>query len=116
MKMIHRTPTSSTQTLDALSPMPLALNRSKTYCPAIWARLAMTMMSAASTPQPPIQPTRGVKALVAQVKVAPQSGSALFICWKAMEMKNMGTKARMVTIGAWSPMATTTKPSVAARL
>jgi hypothetical protein len=41
-----------------------------------------------------------VKARVAQVKVAPQSGSARFICWKAMEMKNIGTKARMVTIGS----------------
>ena len=74
------------------------------------------MMSAAMTPQPPIQPTRGLNALVAHVKVAPQSGSALFICWKAREMNHIGKKAQMVTIGACTPIATTTKPSVAARL
>jgi len=50
------------------------------------------------------------------VNVAPQSGSALFICWKAIEMKNIGTKARIATIGACTPIATTTNPSVAARL
>ena len=61
--------------------MPFALKSSKTYWPAIWARLAMTRMSAAMMPQPPIHPTRGVNALVAQVKVVPQSGSALFISW-----------------------------------
>lgn len=33
----------------------------------------MTMMSATMMPQPPIQPVRGPKARVAQVKVVPQS-------------------------------------------
>ena len=33
-------------------------------------------MPATATPQPPIQPTRGPNALVAQVKVVPQSGTA----------------------------------------
>ena len=61
--------------------MPLALNSSNTYWPAIWARLAITRMSAATMPQPPIHPTWGLNALVAQVKVVPQSGSALFISW-----------------------------------
>ena len=46
------------------------------YEPAIWARLAITMTSAAMMPQPPIQPTTGPNARVAQVKVVPQSGSA----------------------------------------
>ena len=55
-------------------------------------------------------------ALVAHVKVAPQSGSALFIWAKATEMHHIGMKARMVTIGACTPIATTTKPSVAAML
>jgi len=76
----------------------------------------MTMRSAIKTPHPPIQPTRGLKARVAQVKVAPQSGSALFICWKPMEMNHIGTNAQIVTIGACRPMATTTNPRVAARL
>jgi len=31
-------------------------------------------------------------------------------------MKNIGTNARMATMGACTPMATTTKPRVAARL
>ena len=76
----------------------------------------MTMMSAARTPQPPNPPTRGENARVDHVKVAPQSGSALFICWKAIETKNIGTKASTVTMGACTPIATTTKPSVAAKL
>ena len=46
--------------------------------PAIWARLAMTMMSATMMPQPPIQPAWGPMALVTQAKVVPQSGSARF--------------------------------------
>ena len=48
------------------------------YEPAICARLAITMMSAAMMPQPPIQPVRGPNARAAQVNVVPQSGSALF--------------------------------------
>jgi hypothetical protein len=35
------------------------------------------MTSAAITPQPPIQPVQDPKARAAQVKVVPQSGSAL---------------------------------------
>ncbi len=38
----------------------------------------MTRMSAATIPQPPNHPVFGPKARVAQVKVVPQSGSALF--------------------------------------
>ena len=38
----------------------------------------MTSTSAAMMPQPPAQPVRGPKARAAQVKVVPQSGSALF--------------------------------------
>ncbi len=44
--------------------------------PAIWARLAITMMSATTMPQPPIHPVRGPNARAPQVKVVPQSGSA----------------------------------------
>lgn len=47
----------------------------KPYCPAICARLAITTTSAAMIPQPPIHPARGPNALVAQVKVVPQSGA-----------------------------------------
>ena len=72
------TPTVRTQPLVAFEPMPLALNSRKTYCPATCARLAMTRMSAATMPQPPIHPVFGPNARVAQVKVVPQSGSALF--------------------------------------
>ena len=41
----------------------------------------MTMTSAAMMPQPPIQPTSGPNARDAQVKVVPQSGSALLSSW-----------------------------------
>ena len=72
------TPTSSTQPLVGLLPMPSALNSRNTYWPATWARLAMTRTSAATMPQPPAQPVFGPNARVAQVNVVPQSGSALF--------------------------------------
>ncbi len=69
---------SSTQPLAGLVPMPWALKSRKMYCPATWARLAMTRTSAATMAQPPAQPQLGLKALVAHVNVVPQSGSALF--------------------------------------
>jgi hypothetical protein len=75
---IHATPTSSTQPLAGSAPMPSALNKKNTYCPATWARLAMTSTSATMIAQPPAHPDLGPNARLAQVKVAPQSGSALF--------------------------------------
>ena len=75
---IHITPTRSTHPLLGFWPMPLAPKRRNTYCPAIWARLAITKMSAATIPQPPHQPVFGPKARAPQVNVVPQSGSALF--------------------------------------
>jgi hypothetical protein len=72
---IHATPTSRTQPLAGSAPMPSALNKKNTY--ATWARLAMTSMSATMIAQPPAHPDRGPNARVAQVKVVPQSGSAL---------------------------------------
>ncbi len=50
----------------------------KKYVPVICARLAMTMMSAATMTQPVTHPVLGPMALVTQLKVVPQSGSALF--------------------------------------
>ena len=79
MTTIHMIPTSRTQPLLGSEPIPLALNSRNTYCPATWARLAMTRMSAATMAHPPSQPVFGPKARVPQVKVVPQSGSALFI-------------------------------------
>ncbi len=78
MTTIQAIPTSSTQPLLGSVPMPLALNSRKTYCPATWARLAMTSTSAATMAHPPSQPVLGPKARTPQVKVVPQSGSALF--------------------------------------
>ena len=74
---IHKTPTRSTHPLSALCPMALALKSRNTYWPAIWARLAITRMSAAMIPQPPSHPVLGPKARAPQVKIVPQSGSAL---------------------------------------
>ena len=73
MKMQPRKVTQKTS-----SASPSAPNSRKVYLPAIWARLAMTMMSATMMPQPPIQPACGPMALVTQAKVVPQSGSARF--------------------------------------
>ena len=78
MTTIQITPTSSTQPLVGFCPMPLALNSRNPYWPATWARLAMTSTSATMMAQPPAQPVRGPNARDAQVKVVPQSGSALF--------------------------------------
>ena len=58
--------------------MPALPKSWNTYCPATWARLAMTRTSAATMAQPPAQPVRGPNARDAQVNVVPQSGSALF--------------------------------------
>ena len=71
---MNATPTTVTQAAPA-EPAPTS---SRKYRPAIWDRLAITMMSAAMSPQPPIQPARGPKARAVQVKVVPQSGSTLF--------------------------------------
>src|SRR5580693_8529849 len=57
---MNATPTTVTQTAPA-DPAPTS---SRKYRPAIWARLAITMMSAAMIPQPPSQPVRGPQALV----------------------------------------------------
>ena len=78
--MIQMTPASRTQPLVGFFPIPLLgpENRKKMYWPATWARLAMTSTSATTIAQPPNQPVFGPNALVAQVKVVPQSGSALF--------------------------------------
>ena len=78
MTTIHSTPTSSTQPLVAFFPMPSALKSRNPYCPATWARLAMTRTSATMIPQPAAQPVRGPNAREAQVNEVPQSGSALF--------------------------------------
>jgi hypothetical protein len=74
MTRIQATPATVVQnTLSARASAPTSRNE---YCPAICARLAITMMSAAMMPQPPSQPIHGPNARPAQVKVVPQSGSA----------------------------------------
>ena len=78
MATIHRIPTRRTHPLLAFWPMPLALKSRKTYCPAIWARLAITRTSVTTIPQPPHQPVTGPNARAPQVNVVPQSGSATF--------------------------------------
>ncbi|MDF3049787.1 MAG: hypothetical protein K0R87_1425 [Pseudonocardia sp.] len=60
--------------------------------------------------QPPIQPTQGPKARPAQVKVVPQSGSALFSSLYATAIRTIGTKATSMTAGAFSPTSTTSTP------
>ena len=91
-------------------------NKKNTYCPATWARLAMTRMSAATVAQPPAQPIAGPNARVPQMNVVPQSGSALFSSLKPIEHSSIGTNASTAISGDFSPTAATTKNSVAARL
>src|SRR6202000_2063046 len=115
---IQRIPTSSTQPPEALAPIELfgPWNRKNRYWPATWARLPLTRMSAARVAQPPAQPTDGPNALVPQINVVPQSGSALFSSLKPIEHSSIGTNASTATSGDFSPTAATTKNSVAARL
>src|SRR5215472_14491567 len=115
---IQHTPTSSTQPLEALPPIVLfgPWTRRNAYCPATWARLAMTRTSAATTAQPPAQPVFGPNARVPQMNVVPQSGSDLFSSLKPIEHSSIGTNASTATSGDFSPTAATTKNSVAARL
>ena len=54
-------------------------NRLNVYCAATSARLAMTMTWATIITQPVNQPRCGPTAVVTQVKLVPQSGSARFM-------------------------------------
>src|SRR5580693_6429653 len=63
-------PTSSTCHAVALLPMLDVPNSRNMYCPATWARLAMTRTSAATIAQPPAQPVLGPNARVGLVHLA----------------------------------------------
>src|SRR6266536_5753331 len=114
MAMIHTQPSSVTA--HVLPARPLRPSRSKVYRPAIWARLAMTMMSAAMTTQPLIQPMCRPNARAVQVKLVPQSGSTLLSALWAYETNSIGMKANSMMIGARVPTSWLISPSVAARL
>src|SRR5579875_491897 len=118
MATIHEMPASSTQPPEASAPiaLPGPWARKNTYCPATWARLAMTSTSEATIAQPPAQPVLGPNARAAQMNVVPQSGSALFSSLKPIEHSSIGTNASRATSGDFSPTAATTKKRVAARL
>ena len=85
MTAIHSSPATVVQrVLDARSPaasQPSSPTNVNVYAPAICARFAMTITSAAMIPHPPSQPVIGPNARVAQVNVVPQSGSARFSSW-----------------------------------
>src|SRR4051794_2054701 len=125
MTAIHTRPTVVVApTLESRSPaasQPSSPRNVNVYAPAICARLAITMTSAAMIPQPPSQPVTGPNARVAQVNVVPQSGSARFSSWYATAMRYIGTNASRMIAGALTParMApppATTNPRLAARL
>ena len=77
MIAIHTTPTAVTAAVESAADCQSTSR--KLYSPAICARLAMTMTSATMIAQPPSQPAHGPIALVTQVNVVPQSGSARFM-------------------------------------
>src|SRR5215472_488606 len=118
MATIHKMPTNSTQPPEALAPIALfgPWTRKNRYCPATWARLAMTRTSAATMAQPPNQPVLGPNAREAQMNVVPQSGSALFISLYPIEQNSIGTNASTATAGDCRATAPTTNTSVAAML
>ncbi len=126
MSAIQSRPTIvDAQTLFARSPTagsPKPPMKVKLYWPAMYARFAITMMSAMMMPQPPIQPVIAPNARVAQRNVVPQSGSASFSSLYACAMKYIGMKARMTMAGAFTPAriapppVATMKPRLAARL
>src|SRR5215472_12933594 len=116
IRMIQMMPPSSTQPLVGLLPIPWAPNSRNTYALATWARLAITITSAATIAQPPAHPVFGPNALVAQVNVVPQSGSALFISPYPIEVSSIGMNASIAMIGDCSLTASTTNTSVAAML
>src|SRR5215468_11777046 len=99
IRTIQMTPPSSTQPLVGLVPMPSAPTSKKPYWLATWARLAMTSTSATTIAQPPNHPVLGPKALVAHVKVVPQSGSALFSSLYPIDVSSIGTNASTATAG-----------------
>src|SRR5690349_6097968 len=82
--------------------------------PPICARFASTTVPATATPQPPSHPTHGPNAFVAQVKVVPQSGISRLSSRYANAISSIGTNAITKAMGACSPTASTTNPSVAA--
>jgi hypothetical protein len=108
---MNATPAAVTRNVLAATP-----NSRNTYRPAICDRLAITMTSAAMIPQPPIQPVRGPKALAAQVKVMPQSGSARFSSRNANAMHSIGRNDTTSVPGLCTPTMATTSPRVAAML
>src|SRR3954471_13194091 len=75
MTAIQTTPITVTAKVDGSSTP----NRRNEYRPAIWARFAMTMMSATTIAQPETQPAPGPNARVTHENVVPASGSALFM-------------------------------------
>src|ERR1700730_835781 len=83
-------PTSRTCHAVAFWPTPFAPHSRNPYCPATWARLAMTRTSAATMAQPPAHPVLGPKARVPQANVVPQSGAALFISLQPIEDSDRG--------------------------
>lgn len=92
----------------------------KPYDPAICARLAITITSAAMMPQPPSHPVTDPNARVAHVKVVPQSGSSRLSSWYATAIIHIGMNASSMIAGALTPASSapplaTTRPRLAAR-
>src|SRR6476659_6803660 len=77
MIAIQTTPTAVTAAVESAALcQPTSRNE---YSPAICARFAITMTSATTIAQPPIQPSGGPIARVTHENVFPQSGSARFM-------------------------------------
>lgn len=66
------------------------------------------MIPETASPQPPIQPTHGPRALAPHVNVVPQSGITEFSSRYAMAVSSIGTNAMRNMAGDFSPTASTT--------
>ena len=84
--------------------------------PAIWARLAMTMTSAATMPQPPIQPDARAERLGRPgERRAAVGGDPVELAVGLRDEEHRDEREDHDRSGAWKPTRATTKPRVAAR-
>src|SRR5690625_3504510 len=95
--LIHRTRVSSA-ICGSLNTWDRRRKRKST---ATAARFESTRTVAATRPQPPIHPSQGPNARVAQVKVVPESGIAVLSSRYPKTTRSIGTKPMSSTDGVW---------------
>src|SRR5699024_1877934 len=97
--LIHRTRVSSA-ICGSLNTWDRRRKRKST---ATAARFESTRTVAATRPQPPIHPSQGPNARVAQVKVGQEAGTVVMSARYAKTTRSIGTKPMSRTAGVWTP-------------